>query len=27
VGPLVPGDRNMVKIAGVGTLSNPCVEA
>ena len=27
VGPLVPGDRNMVKIAGVGTLSNPCVAA
>jgi 2-keto-4-pentenoate hydratase/2-oxohepta-3-ene-1,7-dioic acid hydratase in catechol pathway len=25
VGPLVPGDRNMVKIAGVGTLGNPCV--
>jgi 2-keto-4-pentenoate hydratase/2-oxohepta-3-ene-1,7-dioic acid hydratase in catechol pathway len=27
VGPLKPGDRVMVKIAGVGTLSNPCVEA
>jgi 2-keto-4-pentenoate hydratase/2-oxohepta-3-ene-1,7-dioic acid hydratase in catechol pathway len=27
VGPLVPGDRVMVKLAGVGTLSNPCVEA
>jgi 2-keto-4-pentenoate hydratase/2-oxohepta-3-ene-1,7-dioic acid hydratase in catechol pathway len=27
VGALVPGDRNMVKIAGVGTLSNPCVAA
>ena len=27
VGPLVAGDRNMVKIAGVGTLSNPCVAA
>ena len=25
VGPLVPGDRMMVKVAGVGTLSNPCV--
>jgi 2-keto-4-pentenoate hydratase/2-oxohepta-3-ene-1,7-dioic acid hydratase in catechol pathway len=25
VGPLVPGDRMMVKIEGVGTLSNPCV--
>lgn len=27
VGPLVPGDRNMVKLEGVGTLSNPCVAA
>jgi 2-keto-4-pentenoate hydratase/2-oxohepta-3-ene-1,7-dioic acid hydratase in catechol pathway len=27
VGPLQPGDRVMVKIAGVGTLSNPCVPA
>jgi 2-keto-4-pentenoate hydratase/2-oxohepta-3-ene-1,7-dioic acid hydratase in catechol pathway len=27
VGPLRPGDRNMVKIEGVGTLSNPCVAA
>jgi 2-keto-4-pentenoate hydratase/2-oxohepta-3-ene-1,7-dioic acid hydratase in catechol pathway len=27
VGPLKPGDRMMVKIAGVGSLSNPCVEA
>jgi 2-keto-4-pentenoate hydratase/2-oxohepta-3-ene-1,7-dioic acid hydratase in catechol pathway len=27
VGPLVPGDRVMVKLAGVGTLSNPCIEA
>ena len=26
VGPLKAGDRVMVKIAGVGTLSNPCVE-
>jgi 2-keto-4-pentenoate hydratase/2-oxohepta-3-ene-1,7-dioic acid hydratase in catechol pathway len=26
VGPLKPGDRMMVKIAGVGALSNPCVE-
>jgi 2-keto-4-pentenoate hydratase/2-oxohepta-3-ene-1,7-dioic acid hydratase in catechol pathway len=25
VGPLVPGDRMMVKVEGVGTLSNPCV--
>ncbi len=25
VGPLVPGDRMMVKIQGVGTLSNPCL--
>jgi 2-keto-4-pentenoate hydratase/2-oxohepta-3-ene-1,7-dioic acid hydratase in catechol pathway len=25
VGPLVPGDRVMVKIQGVGALSNPCV--
>jgi 2-keto-4-pentenoate hydratase/2-oxohepta-3-ene-1,7-dioic acid hydratase in catechol pathway len=27
VGPLAPGDRMMVKVAGVGSLSNPCVEA
>lgn len=27
VGPLKPGDRVMVKVGGVGTLSNPCVEA
>ena len=27
VGPLVPGDRMMVKVQGVGALSNPCVEA
>ena len=27
VGPLKPGDRVMVKVAGVGALSNPCVEA
>lgn len=27
VGPLKPGDRVMVKVAGVGSLSNPCVEA
>ncbi len=27
VGPLVPGDRVMVKVQGVGALSNPCVEA
>jgi 2-keto-4-pentenoate hydratase/2-oxohepta-3-ene-1,7-dioic acid hydratase in catechol pathway len=27
VGPLRPGDRVMVKLAGVGTLSNPCVAA
>lgn len=27
VGPLVPGDRAMVKVQGVGALSNPCVEA
>lgn len=27
VGPLKPGDRVMVKVEGVGTLSNPCVEA
>jgi 2-keto-4-pentenoate hydratase/2-oxohepta-3-ene-1,7-dioic acid hydratase in catechol pathway len=27
VGPLQPGDRVMVKVAGVGTLSNPCVAA
>jgi 2-keto-4-pentenoate hydratase/2-oxohepta-3-ene-1,7-dioic acid hydratase in catechol pathway len=26
VGPLVPGDRVMVKVQGVGALSNPCVE-
>ena len=26
VGPLVPGDRAMVKVEGVGALSNPCVE-
>jgi 2-keto-4-pentenoate hydratase/2-oxohepta-3-ene-1,7-dioic acid hydratase in catechol pathway len=26
VGPLQPGDRVMVKLAGVGALSNPCVE-
>ena len=25
VGPLVPGDRMMVKLQGVGTLSNPVV--
>lgn len=25
VGPLVPGDRVMVKVEGVGTLANPCV--
>ena len=25
VGPLNPGDRVMVKVEGVGTLSNPCV--
>lgn len=25
VGPLKPGDRMMVKIAGVGALSNPCI--
>jgi 2-keto-4-pentenoate hydratase/2-oxohepta-3-ene-1,7-dioic acid hydratase in catechol pathway len=25
VGPLTPGDRMMVKVEGVGTLSNPCV--
>ena len=24
VGPLAPGDRMMVKLEGVGTLSNPC---
>src|SRR5262245_4354085 len=24
VGPLTPGDRMMVKVAGVGTLANPC---
>jgi 2-keto-4-pentenoate hydratase/2-oxohepta-3-ene-1,7-dioic acid hydratase in catechol pathway len=27
VGPLLPGDRVMVKVEGVGTLSNPCVAA
>ena len=27
VGPLEPGDRVMVKVEGVGALSNPCVEA
>jgi 2-keto-4-pentenoate hydratase/2-oxohepta-3-ene-1,7-dioic acid hydratase in catechol pathway len=27
VGPLKPGDRMMVKVADVGTLSNPCVAA
>ncbi len=27
VGPLKPGDRVMVKVTGVGSLSNPCVEA
>jgi 2-keto-4-pentenoate hydratase/2-oxohepta-3-ene-1,7-dioic acid hydratase in catechol pathway len=27
VGPLKAGDRVMVKIAGVGTLSNPCIDA
>jgi 2-keto-4-pentenoate hydratase/2-oxohepta-3-ene-1,7-dioic acid hydratase in catechol pathway len=27
VGPLRPGDRMMVKVEGVGTLSNPCVAA
>lgn len=27
VGPLVPGDRVMVKVEGVGSLSNPCVAA
>jgi 2-keto-4-pentenoate hydratase/2-oxohepta-3-ene-1,7-dioic acid hydratase in catechol pathway len=25
VGPLAPGDRVMIKLEGVGTLSNPCV--
>jgi 2-keto-4-pentenoate hydratase/2-oxohepta-3-ene-1,7-dioic acid hydratase in catechol pathway len=25
VGPLNPGDRMMVKVEGVGTLSNPCI--
>lgn len=25
VGPLTPGDRVMVKVEGVGTLSNPCL--
>jgi 2-keto-4-pentenoate hydratase/2-oxohepta-3-ene-1,7-dioic acid hydratase in catechol pathway len=27
VGPLKPGDRMMVKVEGVGALSNPCIEA
>jgi 2-keto-4-pentenoate hydratase/2-oxohepta-3-ene-1,7-dioic acid hydratase in catechol pathway len=27
VGRLQPGDRMMVKVEGVGTLSNPCIEA
>jgi len=27
VGALTPGDRMMVKIAGIGSLSNPCIEA
>ena len=27
VGPLQVGDRVMVKVEGVGALSNPCVEA
>ena len=27
VGPLTPGDRMMVKVEGVGTLSNPCAAA
>jgi 2-keto-4-pentenoate hydratase/2-oxohepta-3-ene-1,7-dioic acid hydratase in catechol pathway len=27
VGPLKPGDRVIVKVEGVGALSNPCVEA
>lgn len=27
VGPLKPGDRVMVKVAGVGSLGNPCVAA
>jgi 2-keto-4-pentenoate hydratase/2-oxohepta-3-ene-1,7-dioic acid hydratase in catechol pathway len=27
VGPLQPGDRVMVKVQGVGALSNPCVDA
>jgi 2-keto-4-pentenoate hydratase/2-oxohepta-3-ene-1,7-dioic acid hydratase in catechol pathway len=27
VGPLKPGDRVMVKVEGVGALSNPCVAA
>jgi 2-keto-4-pentenoate hydratase/2-oxohepta-3-ene-1,7-dioic acid hydratase in catechol pathway len=26
VGPLKPGDRVMVKLEGVGALSNPCIE-
>jgi 2-keto-4-pentenoate hydratase/2-oxohepta-3-ene-1,7-dioic acid hydratase in catechol pathway len=25
VGALVPGDRVMVKVEGIGTLANPCV--
>jgi 2-keto-4-pentenoate hydratase/2-oxohepta-3-ene-1,7-dioic acid hydratase in catechol pathway len=27
VGPLKPGDRMMVKVEGIGALSNPCIEA
>jgi 2-keto-4-pentenoate hydratase/2-oxohepta-3-ene-1,7-dioic acid hydratase in catechol pathway len=27
VGPLQAGDRVMVKVQGVGALSNPCVDA
>jgi 2-keto-4-pentenoate hydratase/2-oxohepta-3-ene-1,7-dioic acid hydratase in catechol pathway len=27
VGPLTPGDRVMIKIGGVGSLSNPCAAA
>lgn len=27
VGPLKPGDRMMVKVAGIGALSNPCIAA
>lgn len=26
IGPLAPGDRVMVKVEGVGALSNPCIE-